>query len=123
MKWNHNDTGIKVSNYVTILCIKNEFFEPWIFDVLYKIIFTPLPSLSSLLKILLVSSFNVEIFDFDQSSMSLILIPPVFFASILSAKILNAVIQLSSMNCVNYFLVILLSPSWSYARKVSVLMN
>jgi len=36
-----------------------------------------------------------------------------------SERILKAVFQLSSINCVNSFLEILLSPSTSYARKVS----
>lgn len=64
-------------------------------------------------------SFKSETLLLAQLSMSCIVTPPIFLLSPTSARSRNATLQLSSTNCMNSRLDTWLSPSESYARKVS----
>ncbi len=79
---------------------------------------TPFFERSYLLNTCVTCSFNNDILDCVQSSMSLD--DNFIVGSICSDSILNAVFHVSSISCVNYFLEIRLSESISYARKVSL---
>ena len=118
IKWDRGSTLIKLCGHIIYLSSKDVVTERLIVSFLYKMIPTSEPPETELNKAELLS-LRTDTFDAVQLSISFIFTPTGLFSRSQESN-LNAAFQLSSINCMNSLRETMLSPSLSYALKVSI---